>query len=199
MTDTRRHMNMAAIKGKDTKPEIVVRHELWRRGFRYRMNVRRLPGSPDIVLAKYRTVIFVNGCFWHGHDGCSKYTVPKTNVSFWEEKVRRNKSRDAVSVARLEGLGWLVITIWECELAKSRLDETIARVEAGIHEGEVRWHMRQARRKADRAFAIAEDRERLKIRAAWEAELREEFSVSVPASVAKLSRDLSINDDFGVE
>lgn len=193
----KRHMIMAAIKGKDTKPEMIVRKELWKRGYRYRVNVRRLPGSPDIVLTKYHTVIFVNGCFWHGHEGCPKYTVPKTNIAFWEEKVRRNKARDAVSIARLEGLGWTVITIWECELSKSRsggasrFDATLTRIEAEIHAGERNWRERQARRRADRAFAIAEDRQRKAIRAAWETELREEFSINIPSCVVKLSKDFS--------
>ena len=85
---------MAAIKSKNTKPEMIVRKFLWRNGFRYRINNPRLPGSPDIVLRKYRTCIFVNGCFWHGHEGCRYYTVPKTNTEFWVKKVARNKERD---------------------------------------------------------------------------------------------------------
>ena len=157
MTDTRRHMNMAAIKGKDTKPEIVVRHELWRRGFRYRMNVRRLPGSPDIVLAKYRTVIFVNGCFWHGHDlawgevvsggtGVSEVSnskcckIPHTNREFWVQKIVRNHERDLRDRDELHQLGWNVITIWECELKPvvrmqtlQSLLYTLSQIELSIH------------------------------------------------------------------
>lgn len=93
-TPPQRHANMAAIRGKDTKPEMLVRRYLWGHGFRYRLNHPRLPGKPDIVLRKYRTCIFVNGCFWHGHEGCQYYTIPKTNTEFWVDKVKRNKERD---------------------------------------------------------------------------------------------------------
>ena len=94
LTPIQRHKNMAAIKSKDTKPEMVVRRYLWEHGFRYRLNHPRLPGKPDIVMRKYRTCIFVNGCFWHGHEGCRYYTIPKTNTEFWVNKVKRNKERD---------------------------------------------------------------------------------------------------------
>ena len=94
MTIEQRHNNMAAIKGKDTKPEILVRKFLWARGFRYRLNHPRLPGKPDIVLRKYRTCILVNGCFWHGHEGCKYCVVPKSNTQFWQDKIRRNRERD---------------------------------------------------------------------------------------------------------
>ena len=94
MTIEQRHNNMAAIKGKDTKPEILVRKFLWSHGFRYRLNHPRLPGKPDIVLRKYRTCIFVNGCFWHGHEGCKYYVVPKSNTRFWLDKIKRNQERD---------------------------------------------------------------------------------------------------------
>ena len=95
LTIEQRHNNMAAIRGRDTKPEILVRKFLWSRGFRYRLNHPRLPGKPDIVLRKYRTCILVNGCFWHGHEGCKYYVVPKSNTGFWMEKIRRNRERDA--------------------------------------------------------------------------------------------------------
>ena len=91
LTIEQRHNNMAAIRGRDTKPEILVRKFLWSRGFRYRLNHPRLPGKPDIVLRKYRTCILVNGCFWHGHEGCKYYVVPKSNTGFWMEKIRRNR------------------------------------------------------------------------------------------------------------
>ena len=93
-TPQQRHNNMAAIHGKDTKPEIIVRKYLWRHGFRYRLNHARLPGRPDVVLRMYRTCIFVNGCFWHGHENCRYYTVPKTRTEFWVNKVKRNQERD---------------------------------------------------------------------------------------------------------
>lgn len=132
MVSEQRHYNMSQIRGKDTKPEIMVRHALHHRGFRYSVNVKRLPGSPDIVLTKYKTVIFVNGCFWHGHLGCKYYTIPKTNTEFWKTKIERNLYRDAIVCAKLESMGWNVITIWECELKKSVFDQTIDRVEAQL-------------------------------------------------------------------
>lgn len=107
---------MAAIKGKDTKPELLVRRYLFSRGLRFRIHVRKLPGNPDIVLPKYKTVIFVNGCFWHGHSGCRYFRLPKSNVRFWEDKINRNRARDERTTAQLEEMGWRVFRIWECEL-----------------------------------------------------------------------------------
>ena len=147
LSPEQRHRNMAAIHSVDTKPEITLRHELWRRGFRYRVNDRRLPGSPDIVLPKYRTVVFVHGCFWHGHMGCSKYKVPKTNTDFWTAKVARNQERDQEVWRKLEAKGWAVIIVWECELEKARLAETIDRVSSEIlHNGELLLESKAARR-----------------------------------------------------
>jgi DNA mismatch endonuclease (patch repair protein) len=132
---------MAAIRGKDTKPEMIVRRGLWKRGFRYRLNHKRLPGHPDLVLRKYRTCIFVNGCFWHGHNvqlqtaqidngqwiiensECCK--IPKTNREFWVNKIRRNKERDIEDQKRLAEMGWHCITVWECELKPKKREETL--------------------------------------------------------------------------
>lgn len=116
---------MAAIKGKDTKPELVVRKYLFAQGFRYRIHHPRLPGHPDIVLRKYRTVIFVNGCFWHGHEGCRYYVLPKTNVDFWSAKIRRNKIRDAEERQELVSMGWRCITVWECQLKPKVRQQTL--------------------------------------------------------------------------
>lgn len=116
MTPEQRSRCMAAVKGKDTKPEIIVRKYLFSRGLRYRVQVRKLPGNPDIVLPKYKTVIFVNGCFWHGHEGCRYFRLPKSNVEFWEEKIKRNVARDFRNEAELKALGWRVIRVWECEI-----------------------------------------------------------------------------------
>lgn len=120
MTDIKtrkeRSRNMAAIKGKDTKPEMIVRKYLFSRGLRFRVQVRKLPGTPDIVLPKYKTVIFVNGCFWHGHEGCKYFRLPNSNVEFWEEKIERNVARDVRNEAELKALGWRVIRVWECEI-----------------------------------------------------------------------------------
>ena len=139
-----RHANMSAIRSKDTKPEWIVRRGLWGKGFRYRLNHKRLPGHPDLVLRKYRTCIFVNGCFWHGHgvaidnnhlpinknqepltesSACCK--IPKTNRAFWVAKIRRNQERDLATQQQLARMGWHCITIWECELTPKRREQTL--------------------------------------------------------------------------
>ena len=138
LSPEQRHKNMAAIRGKNTKPEMIVRRGLWSRGFRYRLNHRRLPGHPDIVLRKYRTCIFVNGCFWHGHgvslniehgtwniesSACCK--IPKSNTEFWVAKIRRNKERDKEDQRKLAAMGWHCITVWECELKPQKREETL--------------------------------------------------------------------------
>ena len=115
-----RHDNMAAIKGKGTKPEMIVRKFLWSRGFRYREN-----NHPDIVLRKYRTCIFVNGCFWHGHKDCRYYVIPKTNTDFWIRKITRNIERDKQEQLQLARMGWHCITVWECELKREKRNETL--------------------------------------------------------------------------
>lgn len=113
-----RSYNMSCIKGKNTKPEEMVRKFLFSKRFRYRKNDKRLPGSPDIVLPKYKTVIFVNGCFWHGHEGCKYFVWPKSNEEFWKNKIKTNIERDNKKIEQLEELGWKVIIVWECELKK---------------------------------------------------------------------------------
>ena len=139
LSSQQRHANMAAIHAKDTKPEIIVRRWLWANGYRYRLNHPRLPGKPDIVMRKYRTCIFVNGCFWHGHNvmydvrckteeiiessECCK--IPKTNREFWVNKIRRNKERDKEEQRKLAAMGWHCITVWECELKPSKREETL--------------------------------------------------------------------------
>lgn len=120
-----RSYNMSQIKGKNTKPEELVRKYLFTRGFRYRKNDKRLPGSPDIVLPKYKTVIFVNGCFWHGHTGCKYFVWPQNNADFWREKIQCNIERDKNNYDKLKQLGWTVVLVWECELKKHRRDETL--------------------------------------------------------------------------
>ena len=147
LTPQQRHKNMAAIHSKDTKPEMIVRRGLWKLGFRYRLNHKRLPGHPDLVLRKYRTCIFVNGCFWHGHNTqfiihdssqssgaggtqsiiesseCCK--IPKTNREFWVSKIRRNRERDKEEQKKLAEMGWHCITVWECELKPSKREATL--------------------------------------------------------------------------
>ena len=111
-----RHMNMAAIHSKNTNPEMVVRRGLWKKGFRYRLNHRRLPGHPDLVLRKYRTCIFVNGCFWHAHEGCRYFVIPKSNQDFWKNKLQRNKERDAENLKYYQYKCWRVCFVWECAI-----------------------------------------------------------------------------------
>lgn len=124
---------MAAVKGKDTKPEMIVRKYLFSRGMRFRVQVRKLPGTPDIVLPKYKTVIFVNGCFWHGHEDCKYFRLPKSNVEFWKEKIGRNIERDRESMQALLDLGWKIIRVWECELRnKANREDTLNKIYKSI-------------------------------------------------------------------
>lgn len=129
LSQQQRHDIMASIHAKGTKPELLVRHWLWNHGYRYRLNVKSVPGSPDIVMRKYRTAIFVNGCFWHGHEECGKYSLPKTNTDFWMAKVKRNKERDQRNYKDLHDAGWRVIVIWECQLKKTNIETTMHGVE----------------------------------------------------------------------
>ncbi|MGE4583534.1 MAG: very short patch repair endonuclease [Sphaerochaeta sp.] len=117
---------MASIKAKDTKAERVVRTYLFRKGFRYRLNDNRLPGKPDIVLPKYKTVVFVNGCFWHAHEHCRHFIIPKTNRPFWEQKLKKNRERDQRVCAQLLSMGYQVLVVWECELSPAdRREQTL--------------------------------------------------------------------------
>lgn len=129
-----RSRNMSHIRSTNSKPEELVRKYLFADGFRYRKNVKTLPGKPDIVLSKYKTVIFVNGCFWHKHD-CPKFVWPSSNTEYWIPKIQRNVERDQCNYAELQKLGWNVIIVWECELKKKILDETMNRLEKEILKG----------------------------------------------------------------
>lgn len=124
-TPEQRSYNMSRIRCKNTKPEELVRKFLLSQGFRYRKNDARLPGKPDIVLPKYKTVIFVNGCFWHGHEGCRYFVWPKNNAEFWKEKITGNIQRDKHNHQLLANQGWRVIEIWECQLKRSVVDNTL--------------------------------------------------------------------------
>ena len=123
-----RSYNMSRIRGKDTKPEEIVRKYLFSKGFRYRKNVATLPGKPDIVLPRFRTCIFVNGCFWHGHEGCKYFVWPKDNEQFWKEKITKNVARDIKNCNLLIQQDWKVLTVWECELKKDKRDNTLERL-----------------------------------------------------------------------
>lgn len=129
-----RSYNMSCIHGKDTKPEEIVRKYLFSKGFRYRKNDKKLPGSPDVVLPKYRTVIFVNGCFWHGHDGCKYFVWPQNNADFWHRKIETNTERDVRKRKQLEDAGWNVIVIWECQLRSEKRSKTLEELEKMLKE-----------------------------------------------------------------
>ena len=130
-----RSYNMSRIRGKNTKPEELVRKYLFAHGFRYRKNDARLPGKPDIVLPKYKTVIFVNGCFWHAHEGCRYFVWPKNNAEFWKKKIGGNIERDARNQRLLAELGWRVIVVWECELKHSSAEHTLNSLACSIKQG----------------------------------------------------------------
>jgi DNA mismatch endonuclease (patch repair protein) len=128
-----RSYNMSQIRSKNTKPEMTVRKFLFKQGFRYRLHDKNLPGRPDIVLHKFKTVIFINGCFWHGHEGCKYFVVPKTNTDWWLTKIMKNKNIDTESCSKLTDLGWKVITIFECRLKKGILESTLNELVTNIH------------------------------------------------------------------
>lgn len=147
LTPEQRHQNMSHVRSSNTKPELALRSALWHRGFRYRVNDKRLPGTPDIVLPKYRTVIFVHGCFWHGHKACKKSSIPKSNTDFWKAKITRNQERDQEIWRKLEANGWAVIIVWECELEKPAFSDTINRVESCVLQNGEAFHASQETRR----------------------------------------------------
>lgn len=120
-----RSYNMSMIKAKNTRPEMLVRSWLHGQGLRYRLHDRKLPGKPDLVLPKYKTAVFINGCFWHGHTGCRYFVIPKTRTEWWMEKISRNIKRDEEAVKQLQLAGWKVITVWECDLKGEKIRETL--------------------------------------------------------------------------
>jgi DNA mismatch endonuclease (patch repair protein) len=124
---------MSQIKGKNTKPEILVRKFLFANGFRFRVHSKMLPGKPDIVLPKFKTVILIHGCFWHGHDGCRYFVVPKTRTEWWIEKIVQNKKSDSENYTKLKALGWKVIIIFECKLRKELREDTLNELITNIY------------------------------------------------------------------
>ena len=124
---------MSHIRSKDTKPEVLVRRFLFANGFRFRVHRTDLPGKPDIVLPKYKTAIFINGCFWHGHTGCKYATIPETNREFWQSKITGNVERDMKTYSRLAELGWTVIEIWQCQLKSKTKDTTLKNLLTELH------------------------------------------------------------------
>ena len=149
---------MSHIRSENTRTEVRLRKELFALGYRFRINVKKLPGTPDIVLAKYRTCIFVNGCFWHGHKGCSRYVVPKTRTEFWVNKISNNRERDLRDYRDLDAKGWHVIVVWECELSKLTIDATVERIVEQLSENRADW--------------LAQLADRRKRREEWQDELR---------------------------
>ena len=122
-----RSMNMSHIRSTNTRPEEIVRKYLFSKGLRYRKNVRSLPGKPDIVLKKYNTIIFVNGCFWHKHN-CGRFVMPSSNTEYWSKKINGNVERDKTNAEQLAELGWRIITVWECQLKKKNREEILSRL-----------------------------------------------------------------------
>lgn len=120
-----RSFNMSRIKGKNTKPEMLVRKFLFSMGLRYRLHDKKLPGKPDLVFIKHGVVVFIHGCYWHGHDGCKHFVVPKTRTEWWVNKINRNKLNDSNSISELKRTGWKVITVWECELKSNKRDKKL--------------------------------------------------------------------------
>lgn len=172
LTLEQRHLNMSHIRSSDTKPELKLRHALWRLGYRYRINDKRLPGKPDIVLPHYRTVLFVNGCFWHGHVGCSKFHLPETNRLFWAEKIDRNRVRDINNWRSLEAKGWEVVTIWTCELEKAKFEATLERVTDVLRLREAELEKLRSERREIQEVYRQERRARKEREAALKAELK---------------------------
>lgn len=120
---------MSKVSGKDTRPEVLVRKFLFSEGFRFRKNDKRFPGTPDIVLPKYKTIIFINGCFWHGHENCRKSRLPETRKAFWEEKITRNIARDSTNYKELKNMGWKILVIWQCDLSnKAKREFTLSKL-----------------------------------------------------------------------
>ena len=173
MTPQQRHNCMSHIRNRNTKPEVLLRKELHQLGYRYRINVKRLPGTPDIVLSKYRTCIFVNGCFWHGHQGCNKFVMPKTNEEFWKDKIRNNHERDLKNAAMLDASDWKVITVWECQLKKDEFRSTVASIRKQLEDNMY-----------DYAAYMADRRKRRK---EWQAEMRRRKQVEADA-LSQLSK-----------
>ena len=134
LTPEQRHLCMSHNKSRDTKPELLVRKWLWRNGYRYRLNVNGVPGKPDIVMRRYRTAIFVNGCFWHGHEGCKYFVWPKSNAEFWRQKIETNISRDQRKEAQLRDMGWNVMIVWECELRPPKRQATLEWLESQLRQ-----------------------------------------------------------------
>ena len=187
LTAQQRHHCMSRIRGKNTKPEILVRKGLHARGFGFRLQDKRLPGKPDLVLPKYGVAIMVNGCFWHGHNGCKYAARPKTNMEFWDTKIARNKHRDEVTFAHLEALGWTVIIVWECELrGKEKAEARIQTLAEEIRSAGKLKRQKEARRRLSRAAEKREREQMLERQAALEEEIKRMFPIPQKVKIASI-------------
>lgn len=172
LTPEKRSRIMSSIHSSSTKPEIKLRGAVWRLGFRYKINDNKLPGKPDIVLPKYRTVIFVHGCFWHGHEGCPTSHIPETNVDFWTLKIARNQERDQDVWRQLEAKGWYVIIVWECQLKKAKFQETVEAVTSEIRLNGEKYRQERENRRASREAYCQERKAREEKASALMAEIK---------------------------
>lgn len=188
MTKEQRHKCMASIRSKNTSPELAVRRGLHKRGFRFRIHVKSLPGTPDIVLARWKTIILVNGCFWHGHENCSKYATPRSNKEFWETKIARNRHRDEVTTAHLTALGWHVLTVWECETCgRDRHETLLDRITYQIRTVFPKMQEEIRQRNQSKASAKREQEEIMKRQATLEAEI--DALYPIPKRIRRMSKE----------
>ncbi|MDE6148103.1 MAG: very short patch repair endonuclease [Bacteroidales bacterium] len=194
MTKEQRHKCMASIRSKNTSPEMAIRRGLHKRGYRFRIHVKSLPGTPDIVLPRHKTAILVNGCFWHGHKNCRKFVLPQSNTNFWEAKIARNIHRDEITCAHLTALGWHVITVWECEVATNSLTQAaLDRIGREIAESTLLRSTRSEMREKTRTEMKMEQEEIMRRQAALEAEIDRIYPL--PAKIRQLSKTaLSLSD-----
>ena len=160
-TPQQRHRCMSHIRSKDTKPELMVRNWLWSHGYRYRLNVKNVPGKPDIVMRRYRTAIFVNGCFWHGHEDCKYYRIPKSNTEFWENKINSNRQRDQKNYDILQQNGWQVLVVWECQLVHENFENTMRYVDYMLNDKMLSQYRNKAHVDASRLKRQTKTKERL--------------------------------------
>ena len=172
LSKEQRRLVMSHIHSNDTGPEKALRKNLWRLGFRYVKNDKRLPGKPDLVLPKYRTVVFVHGCFWHAHQGCETFRMPRSNTDYWKRKITRNLERDQDVWRQLEAKGWNVIIVWECQLKKAMIQETIANVSTEIRQNGEKYQQECENRKASREAYCLEWKARKEKESALMAEIK---------------------------
>lgn len=151
---------MSKIRSKNTKPELTLRKALFAKGYRYRINYKKLPGKPDIVLPKYKTAIFIHGCFWHGHEHCKISHIPKSNTDFWQHKISTNRERDKNNETKILALGWNVLILWECEISKKKLPHILEQVIGTFHQNRPPLYVTRIRiyeEQEEQIIKVAED------------------------------------------